>query len=126
MGGSTPQPCPHATYAPRLDAEVQEGRKKAQRPQDRFLFLSTQMSQVVGYLSEGHFSPISAENSACLLLTCTNGTVCVPIMHRVSWHRKQVFRSSVVLLQKFFFFFHLDEGALWRMMSPAPQILRSF
>lgn len=105
MGGSIPQPHPHALpVLPRMDVEMQEGRQKAQRPQDRFLFLNTQTSQVVGYLSGGHFSPISTENRACLLLTCTDGTVCVPIMHHVSWHRKQVFRASVVLLQKFFFF----------------------
>lgn len=130
VGGSTPQPCPHALpVLLRLDAEMQEGRQKAQRPQDRFLFLNTQMSQVVGILSGGHFSPISTENRGHLLLTCTDGTACVPVMHRVSWHRKQVFRASVVLLQKslpFFFFFYLDEGILWRMMSPTPQTLRSF
>lgn len=40
---------------------------------------------------------------AVLLLTYTEGIVCVyvSIMHRVSWHTEQVFRVSVVLLQKF-------------------------
>lgn len=105
---------------------MQEGRQKVQRPQDRFLFLNTQMLQAVGYLCGEHFSPISTENRYHFLLACTDGTLCVPIMHCVSWHRKQVFRASVVLLQKFLFFSYLDEETLWRMMSPAPQILRRF
>lgn len=58
---------------PRLDAEMQEGRQKAHKPQDRFLFLKTQMSQVVGDFSGGNFSPISTANRPCLLLICTNG-----------------------------------------------------
>lgn len=75
---------PSVPGLPRLDAEMQEGRQKAHRSQDRFLFLKTQMSQVVGDFSGGNFSPISTANRPCLLLTCTDGILCVPIMHHVS------------------------------------------
>lgn len=53
---------PSVPGLPRLDAEMQEGRQKAHRSQDRFLFLKTQMSQVVGDFSGGNFSPISTAN----------------------------------------------------------------
>lgn len=63
-----------------------------------------------------------------MLLTYTKEIVYefVPVTHHVSQHTEQVFKASVLHFKNSYLFVDLDEGTLWRVMSPALQILRSF